>query len=109
MEGYLYKKSPNLLIGYQKRYIKNLFKPCLFFPLPLRYFCIRDEGTKLIYYKKKPFIQEKPQGVLEIFEIMDLQRKNTEFFLLFFLKEKINKKAVFHLCGEEIRIKRRIF
>jgi hypothetical protein len=39
MEGYLKKKSPKLLVGYQKRY-----------------FAIRDHGKYLAYFSKKPVI-----------------------------------------------------
>jgi hypothetical protein len=37
LEGPLKKKSPNSLIGYQKRY-----------------FAVRDDGKLLAYYRKKP-------------------------------------------------------
>ena len=47
------KKSPKLMGGFQKRYflftfIANITK--------IRYLCIRNDGTKLIYYKSKPVI-----------------------------------------------------
>lgn len=54
LEGPLKKKSPNPLIGYQKRY-----------------FAVRDDGKLLAYYRKKPVSStqseaEDPLGLISI-------------------------------------------
>lgn len=61
LEGYLKKKSPNLLKSYQKRY-----------------FAVRDGGKFLAYYKKAPVsymqkIGTTPQGIIKIEDIKALE------------------------------------
>jgi hypothetical protein len=61
LEGYLKKKSPNLLTGYQKRY-----------------FAVREGGKFLAYYKKEPVGPTQksgttPQGIIKIEDIKGLE------------------------------------
>lgn len=60
LEGPLKKKSPNPIIGYQKRY-----------------FAVRDDGKLLAYYRKKPVISiqtesDDPLGLISIDSITSI-------------------------------------
>ena len=65
LEGFLKKKSPFKFTGYQKRY-----------------FMIRDEGTRLAYFLRKPKPGDEPKGVLYVHLIAEIEVFDEAKFVL---------------------------
>mmetsp|Transcript_1864 Transcript_1864/g.4000 ORF Transcript_1864/g.4000 Transcript_1864/m.4000 type:complete len:1000 (-) Transcript_1864:67-3066(-) len=87
LEGFLKKKSPNLLTGYQKRY-----------------FAIREGGKFLAYYKKAPKIGTTPKGIIKVENIKDLESTGENDFK-FNIEERIFELRALNSEQKEMWIK----